>query len=144
MPSLLPESLKTKARFAEKGYINQAFSQNHSSDNVIAGQLYDSTNLKALLNHFEYKLEHLLKWEDRNSMCFSESRVPFLDYRLVEKTLALPSEKVIHKGYTKYILREAMKGYYLKKSDFDKTKLGLVRHKMNGLGLLNLKTLLSK
>ena len=109
---LLPESLKTKARLQEKGYINQAFSQNHSSDNVIAGQLYDSTNLKkALLNHFEYKLEHLLKWEDRNSMCFSlESRVPFLDYRLVEKTLALPSEKVIHKGYTKYILREAMKG----------------------------------
>lgn len=123
---LLPESLKTKARLQEKGYINQAFIENHSSDNVIAGQLYDSTNLqKALLNHFEYKLEHLLKWEDRNSMWFSlESRVPFLDYRFVEKTLALPSEKVIQKGYTKYILREAMKGVLPEKIRLRQDKVG--------------------
>ena len=55
-------------------------------------------------------MEHLLKWEDRNSMWFSlESRVPFLDYRFVEKTLATPAKNIIHKGITKYILREAMK-----------------------------------
>lgn len=123
---LLPESLKTKSRLYEKGYINQEFAKNHSSGNVIAGQLYDTTKLrKALLNHFEYKLEHLLKWEDRNSMWFSlESRVPFLDFRLVEKTLALSSEKVIHKGYTKSILRESMKGILPEKIRLRQDKVG--------------------
>jgi asparagine synthase (glutamine-hydrolysing) len=43
-------------------------------------------------------------------MWFSiEARTPFLDFRLVEQTLALPPEKVIKDGRTKYILREAMK-----------------------------------
>ena len=44
----------------------------------------------------------------RNSL---EVRVPFLDYRLVEKTLATPNTRKIEKGITKSILREAMKGY---------------------------------
>ncbi|MDQ1261111.1 MAG: hypothetical protein QG575_292, partial [Euryarchaeota archaeon] len=38
------------------------------------------------------------------------SRVPFLDYRLVELALSLPSGCKIRKGTTKYILRKAMKG----------------------------------
>jgi asparagine synthase (glutamine-hydrolysing) len=109
---MLPEGMKTSASLNKRGYIDSNFSNQYSSGNVIASQLYNSNSLQeALLNHFEYKLEHLLKWEDRNSMWFSiESRVPFLDYRLVEKTLALPSDQLINKGYTKYILREAMKG----------------------------------
>jgi len=66
---------------------------------------------ESLIQHFEYKLEHLLHWEDLNSMHFSiESRVPFLDYRLVEATLATPSRKKIQKGQTKKILREAVMG----------------------------------
>ena len=79
---------------------------------VIAGDLYGSRTLQeALINHFEYKLEHLLKWEDSNSMWFSiEARVPFLDYRLVERTLTLDDKLIIDKGMTKKILREAMKG----------------------------------
>jgi asparagine synthase (glutamine-hydrolysing) len=60
----------------------------------------------------EHKLEHLLKWTDLNSMRFSiESRVPFLDHRLVERTLALRPSLVVHNGLTKYILREAMVGF---------------------------------
>jgi asparagine synthase (glutamine-hydrolysing) len=53
----------------------------------------------------------LLHWEDRNSMAHSvESRTPFLDYRLVEYTLGLPSEFKIKQGWTKHLLREAMQG----------------------------------
>ena len=37
-----------------------------------------------------------------------ESRVPFLDYRLVEATLNLPSNLIIKNADTKYILRESM------------------------------------
>ena len=54
-------------------------------------------------------LQMLLHWEDRDSMAHSiESRVPFLDYRLVEFVLGLPEEYKIYKGVTKRVLREAM------------------------------------
>lgn len=56
-------------------------------------------------------LPSLLHWEDRNSMAHSvESRVPFLDYRLVEYVMSLPEDYRIHEGVTKRVLREAMKG----------------------------------
>jgi asparagine synthase (glutamine-hydrolysing) len=110
---MLPEMLRSRIRVMEKGYLDPDFFQaNATSTNVITGELYGSKSLQeALINHFEYKLEHLLKWEDRNSMWFSlEARVPFLDYRLVERTLTVPDDLIIHKGMTKHILREAMKG----------------------------------
>lgn len=56
-----------------------------------------------------YAIPQLLRYEDKNSMRWSiESRVPFLDYRLVELAMSLPSGLKIRKGTTKYILRKAM------------------------------------
>ncbi len=56
-------------------------------------------------------LQMLLHWEDRDSMAHSiESRVPFLDYRLVEFVLGLPEEFKISHGITKRVLRDAMRG----------------------------------
>lgn len=109
---MLPERLRTYTKVSKTGYIRSDFIKTYKNSTSISSNLFGSKNLQdALINHFEYKLEHLLKWEDRNSMWFSlEARVPFLDYRLVEKTLATPSNKVISKGTTKYILRESMKG----------------------------------
>lgn len=109
---LLSKENQTKARINEKGYLEDLFINKYTLKNNIASNLYGSCTLQdALLDHFEYKLEHLLKWEDRNSMWFSlESRVPFLDYRLVERTLSLPSTEIIHHGITKHFLRESMKG----------------------------------
>jgi len=108
---LLPTMLRTRARVYEKKYLNKDFIKKFSNSNTISGNLYSSTSLfDALVNHFEYKLEHLLKWEDRNSMAFSlEARVPFLDHRLVESTLSTDSGDIIKKGMTKNILREAMR-----------------------------------
>jgi len=58
-----------------------------------------------------YAIPQLLRYEDKNSMRWSiESRVPFLDYRLVELAMSLPSGCKIRKGTTKYILRKAMNG----------------------------------
>jgi asparagine synthase (glutamine-hydrolysing) len=57
-------------------------------------------------------LPMLLHWEDRNSMAHSiESRLPFLDYRLVQFTLGLPEDFKLSQGITKKVLREAMAGY---------------------------------
>lgn len=110
---MLPAGVRARARAMEKGYIDEEFFTTQSAlASTISGELYGSTTLQeALINHFEFKLEHLLKWEDRNSMWFSlEARVPFLDHRLVERTLTLPDEMIIKDGMTKHILREAMKG----------------------------------
>lgn len=63
-----------------------------------------------LMNHSS--LPNLLHYEDRNSMAFSiESRVPFLDHRLVEFAFRIPAEEKIHNGYTKAVLRDAMSPY---------------------------------
>jgi asparagine synthase (glutamine-hydrolysing) len=62
------------------------------------------------------ELEHtnlpaLLRYEDKNSMWHSvESRLPFLDYRVVEMALSLASDVKIAEGWTKYPLRRYMDG----------------------------------
>lgn len=57
-------------------------------------------------------LPQLLRYEDRNSMHHSiETRLPFLDYRVVEFGLGLPlGYKISSSGTLKWILREAMRG----------------------------------
>ena len=55
-------------------------------------------------------IQTLLHFEDRLSMAHSvESRVPFLDHRLVDFVFSLPSKYKIKPPYTKIIHREAMK-----------------------------------
>ncbi len=57
-----------------------------------------------------YSLPHQLHSEDRNAMLHSiESRLPFLDHRLVEWCLSLPDEFIIRDGATKAVLREGLK-----------------------------------
>lgn len=108
---LLPSRMRTKVRVAQRGYINPEFVVRHQHS-VIADQLYGSSTIQEMLiRHFEYKLEHLLKWGDRSSKAFSmESRQPFLDKDLVEYSLKIEDGAKIHNGYTKYILREVMQG----------------------------------
>ena len=64
-----------------------------------------------LLEISRTQLPHLLRYEDRNSMRHSvETRLPFLDYRVVELSISLRPELKIHDGWTKYVLRRAMDG----------------------------------
>jgi asparagine synthase (glutamine-hydrolysing) len=57
----------------------------------------------------KFGLYELLRYEDRNSMAFSiESRVPFLDHRLVDFIRTLPTDQKIYGGWTKYILRKML------------------------------------
>ena len=111
-----------------RNYLRKDFYEQKRNNTQLVNTLFDARSLRqSLLYHFEYKLEHLLKWEDRNSMWFSlESRVPFLDYRLVEKILSLPPDEIIANGLTKFILRKAMKGILPEQIRLRKEKIGFM------------------
>jgi len=66
-----------------------------------------------------------LRHEDRNSMAHSvESRHPFLDYRLVEFAVCCPPDLKLRDGWSKWILRNAMKGILPEAVRLRRTKLG--------------------
>src|SRR5262249_26344668 len=77
--------------------------------------LISQTDADTLLNRLLYAdtrtyLHELLMKQDQMSMAASlESRVPFLDWRLVEFTTRLPEHLKLRGRTTKYILRRAMK-----------------------------------
>jgi asparagine synthase (glutamine-hydrolysing) len=81
----------------------------------LRGVLLDS-DAKSLLDRLLYAdiktyLHELLMKQDQMSMAASvESRVPFLDHKLVEFTSALPERLKLHRWTTKYVLRQSMKG----------------------------------
>jgi asparagine synthase (glutamine-hydrolysing) len=71
------------------------------------------------------QLPHLLRYEDRNSMRHSiETRLPFLDYRVVEAGVSLRPETKISGGWTKYVLRKAVEGILPPEVTWRTNKLG--------------------
>ncbi|MFH1721003.1 MAG: asparagine synthase C-terminal domain-containing protein, partial [Candidatus Altiarchaeota archaeon] len=95
-----------------RNWISKKFIRGYEGKSSFLSDFIDAKSLnEALLNHILYKLEHLLRCEDKSSMAYSiETRLPFLDYRLVDFMFKLPSNRKIDNGATKVILREAMKG----------------------------------
>jgi asparagine synthase (glutamine-hydrolysing) len=74
---------------------------------------------------FAYQLPSLLAHEDRVSMCFGvETRLPFLDYRLLDFILGQSDATVIHEGWSKWVLREAMRGVLPDEIRLRKDKMG--------------------
>lgn len=67
----------------------------------------------------------LLRYEDKNSMAHSiETRLPFLDYRVVETALSLPGNCKIKDGWSKWVLRKAMDGKMPNDITWRKNKFG--------------------
>lgn len=86
----------------QTSFLNQVQAYRRNKKTTVRGMSED------YLEHFG--LHSLLKFEDRNSMAFSvESRVPFLDVRVVEAALTMPTSLKIKTGIRKYVLREAFK-----------------------------------
>lgn len=66
---------------------------------------------RQMLDVTKFSLPTLLRYEDRNSMAHSiETRLPFLDHRLIELGLATPERLKVSHGYGKWILRSVMAG----------------------------------
>lgn len=73
---------------------------NHTKGLLWQRQLQDIT---------QFSLPTLLRYEDRNAMGNSvESRLPYMDHRLVELGLALPETIKLRAGYGKWVIREMM------------------------------------
>jgi len=87
------------------------------------------TDAQSLLDRLLYAdiktyLHELLMKQDQMSMAASvESRVPFLDHKLVEFTSSLPERLKLRRWTTKYVLRQSMKGV-LPPAILDRPKMG--------------------
>jgi asparagine synthase (glutamine-hydrolysing) len=82
---------------------------------------------RQVLDITRYSVPSLLRYEDRNSMAWSiESRVPFLDYRLVEWLVNLQPALKLHDGQTKALMRKSLRGLVPDKVLDRRDKMGFV------------------
>lgn len=112
----LPNAVKRKLfdlKVNENTFLNRDFYNAHYG-NLEKGRFAEHTDLNfALYEQFtRTSLRELLKYEDRNSMNFSiEARTPFSDdVNLIDYVFSIPSSYKIRNGWSKYLLRESMKG----------------------------------
>lgn len=76
-------------------------------------------------NTFNFGLEALLRYADRNSMAHSrEVRLPFLNHELVAFVFSLPAHFKIRQGFGKWILRKAMEKLLPQEIAWRKGKVG--------------------
>lgn len=96
---------------------------------VINGMnLYPANNSKQyILDNIYCNLSMLLHYEDRDSMAHSiESRVPFLDYHLVEAIYSMPIDYKLQNGITKVVMRKGLEDVLPMKIKTRYSKLGFV------------------
>ena len=107
---LLPDSLRKRLLLRTVPYIQSDFFYEYVDRSRIYNEFFNVEGLNhSLVRHFQYKLEHLLRMEDRNSMAFSiEARVPYLDYRLIQCVLGIPECMKIRGAETKYLQKAAL------------------------------------
>ncbi len=106
----VPGFVKIRSKKRKATYLTEDFiSRNSGTEHFRKMQKRWPLNT-SLKNSMMHGLVRLLRFEDKASMAFSiETRIPFLDYRLVEFVFSLPDRMKLRDGKTKYVLREAMK-----------------------------------
>lgn len=99
----------------------------HADFDSIRTYAKSSSDIFALQN-FEIaaiQLPKLLRYEDRNSMAHSiETRLPFLDFNVVEAGLSLHHRHKVHGGWSKYVLRRIAESYLPSEVAWRKNKFG--------------------
>lgn len=98
-----------------------SFKQIFNGDNVKKESYFD------LMTHFDFKtlLPALLQVEDRMSMAHGiESRVPLLDYKIVELAATIPADIKFKNGDMKHIFKNVTKPYLPKEILERKDKMG--------------------
>lgn len=110
---LLPDRLKKRFLLKSVSFLEEGFFKKYIDTSLIYNRFFDADGLNvSLVRHLQYKLEHLLRLEDRNSMAFSlEARLPYLDYRLIEYVLGVSEDLKVKDGQTKYLQKLAVGKY---------------------------------
>jgi asparagine synthase (glutamine-hydrolysing) len=124
----LPDSLQAFTRSRKRlsfDFISPEFRE-RSAQIKIPGRGGHSFKEQSHLS-MAYGMQDLLRYEDRNSMAFGiESRVPFLDHRLVEFCIALHGDEKIKDGWTKFILRKKAEKILPAEVAWRKDKMGFL------------------
>ena len=107
---IFPDAMRKNLLLKSLPYLEPDFFYEYIDHSRIYNEFFQVEGLNhSLMRHFQYKLEHLLRMEDRNSMAFSlEARVPYLDHRLVEYVMRIPEALKINRGETKCIQKQCM------------------------------------
>jgi asparagine synthase (glutamine-hydrolysing) len=102
---------------------------------------FSSKPLNELLHYYftGYYLKNLLRWEDRCSMQYSvESRTPFSDdIDLIEFVFSIPAAYKIRSGWSKNLMRKAMKGILPEEIRTRRDKLGFATPQTEWLMQIN-------
>lgn len=99
------------------------------------GAMVGTMSDRQLLDIEKYSVPYLCHYEDRMSMAWSrEVRSPFLDYRVVELGLQMPTELKMASGWTKYCLRLAFEDLLPKEITWRKDKKGFANPQDDWLG----------
>lgn len=112
LPPGMAAWLRRRRRNIEMEWLAPEYREPADSMTVACGsEECDPTNVALKAAITQRTLPGFLHYEDRNSMAFGvETRIPFLDHRLVEKVLPLASELKFSGARTKALLRDAV-GY---------------------------------
>ncbi len=124
LPDFLQRSVREKKRLG-MGFVSEKYDKKMQQIKVPlrGGKSFREQSLLSM----QFGLQDLLRYEDRNSMAFSiESRVPFLDHRLVEFSIALNNDWKIKEGWTKHILRKTAEPLLNKEVVWRKDKMGFL------------------
>jgi asparagine synthase (glutamine-hydrolysing) len=125
---LFPNSIKSRIYSSQRigpSMVNKKYKE--ISDKIFFDKRIGNSVQETSINSINNILPVLLRYEDRNSMAFSiESRVPYLDHRLVEFCVNLPENIKIYDGWTKYIFRKSSENLLPADIIWRKEKLGFV------------------
>ena len=114
-----------RLKYKNSFYKSEILNEYESEELRIISESYNDISILQKNEIESSQLPHLLKYEDRNSMANSiESRLPFLDYKLVELSLNTNNSLKIKDGWTKFILRKAAETILPKEIVWRKNKLG--------------------
>lgn len=126
---VLPDTMlspEAESRSRQQGRTSSR-GEEHRTDTRSTIRRVMSLNGVLLLDLTSRTIPSLLRYEDKNSMRWAvESRLPFLDYRMVEFLLPLPPEFKIRFGIRKHCLRSAMSGLVPDRILARKDKIGFV------------------
>jgi asparagine synthase (glutamine-hydrolysing) len=114
---------KKIANLFKKGFTSKQYVHPYHELNYNKANNFEVSNFQL----FHDPLQRYLHWEDRNSMAHSvESRVPFLDYRLVEFARQLPLEYHLDINIPKKILVNSLSDILPEKIKNRRDKIGYI------------------